>query len=103
MKNVYRLNVRFDLDDPEEHEAVEYLKSVYDSDGKSRNRFIVSAVMDAIHRNDGHDFTLADIQMMFREELQAVSVASSAAPMGTSEEVTENEMQNVLDTLEMFG
>ena len=79
MKNIYRLNVRFDLDDPVEREAAEFLNAF---DGKSRNRFIVGAVMDAIHRNDGHDFTLADIQMMFREELQAVSVASSAAPMG---------------------
>ena len=100
MKNVYRLNVRFDLDDPTECEAAEFLNAY---DGKSRNRFIVGAVMDAIHRNDGHDFTLADIQMMFREELQAVSIASSAAPMGTSEEATETEVQNVLDTLEMFG
>ena len=100
MKNVYRLNVRFDLDDPVEREAAEFLNAY---DGKSRNRFIVSAVMDAIHRTDGHDFTLTDIQMMFREELQAVSIASSAAPMETSEEATENEMRNVLDTLEMFG
>ena len=100
MKNVYRLNVRFDLDDPEECEVVEYLNAY---DGKSRNRFIVGAVMDAIHRNDGHNFTLADIQMMFSEELQAVSIASPAAPAEDSEEATENEMQNVLDTLEMFG
>ena len=100
MKNVYRLNVRLDLDDPEEREVVEYLNAF---DGKSRNRFIVGAVMDAIHRTDRHDFTLMDIQMMFREELQAVSIASPAAPTGTSENVTENEMQNVLDTLEMFG
>ena len=100
MKNIYRLNVRFDLDDPVEREAAEFLNAY---DGKSRNRFIVSAVMGAIHRNDGRDFTLTDIQMMFREELQAVSIASPVTPMGTSEEVTENEMQNVLDTLEMFG
>ena len=100
MKNVYRLNVRFDLDDLEEREVVEYLNAF---DGKSRNRFIVGAVMDAIHRNDRHNFTLADIQMMFREELQAVSIASPAAPAEDSEEATENEMQNVLDTLEMFS
>ena len=100
MKNVYRLNVRFDLDDPVEREAAEFLNAY---DGKSRNRFIVGAVMDAIHRNDRHNFTLADIQMMFREELQAVSIASPAAPAEDSEEATENEMQNVLDTLEMFG
>ena len=100
MKNVYRLNVRFDLDDPVEREAAEFLNAY---DGKSRNRFIVSAVMDAIHRNDERDFTLADIQMMFREELQAVSIASPTAPTETSEEVTETELQNVLDTLEMFG
>lgn len=100
MKNVYRLNVRFDLDDPVEREAAEFLNAY---DGKSRNRFIIGAVMDAIHRNDGHGFTLTDIQKMFREELQAVSIASPAAPMGASEEATENEVQNVLDTLEMFG
>ena len=100
MKNIYRLNVRFDLDDPVEREAAEYLNAY---DGKSRNRFIVSAVMGAIHRNDGRDFTLTDIQMMFREELQAVSIALPASPMGTSEEATESEVQNVLDTLEMFG
>lgn len=100
MKNVYRLNVRFDLDDPVEREAAEFLNAY---DGKSCNRFIVSAVMGAIHRNDGRDFTLTDIQMMFREELQAVSIASPVTPMGTSEEATENEVQNVLDTLEMFG
>ena len=100
MKNVYRLNVRFDLDDPVEREAAEFLNAY---DGKSRNRFIVDAVTDAIHRTDGHDFTLTDIQMMLREELQSVSIASSAAPMGPSEEVTETEVQNVLATLEMFG
>lgn len=100
MKNVYRLNVRFDLDDPVEREAAEFLNAY---DGKSRNRFIIDAVMDAIHRNDGHGFTLTDIQKMFREELQAVSIASPAAPAEDSEEATENEMQNVLDTLEMFG
>ena len=100
MKNIYRLNVRFDLDDPVEREAAEFLNAY---DGKSRNRFIVSAVMGAIHRTDGHDFTLMDIQMMFREELQAVSIASPVTPMGTSEEAPETEVQNVLDTLEMFG
>ena len=100
MKNVYRLNVRFDLDVPEEREVVKYLNAF---DGKSRNRFIVGAVMDAIHRNDGRDFTLTDIQMMFREELQAVSIASPTASTETTEEVTETEVQNVLDTLEMFG
>ena len=100
MKNVYRLNVRFDLDDPVECEAAEFLNAY---DGKSRNRFIVDAVTDAIHRNDDRDFTLTDIQMMFREELQAASIALSAAPTGTSEEATETEVQNVLDTLEMFS
>jgi len=100
MKNAYRLNVRFDLDAPEEREAVEYLNAF---DGKSRNRFIVSAVMDAINRrNEGRDFTLTDIQMMFREELQNLSIAPTVVSAETSEEATENEVQNVLDTLEML-
>lgn len=98
MKNVYRLNVRFDLDDSVEREAVEYLKNAYASDGKTRNRFIVSAVADAIrHSGDDRDFTLTDIQKMFRAELQAVSIAQPAAPNVEAEE------QNILEALEMFG
>ena len=44
--NVYRLNVRFDLCNTEEAEAVRFLQALSDTDRKSRNRFIVTAVLE---------------------------------------------------------
>ena len=40
----YRINVRFDTDDPKQAEAVKFLQSLE----HSRNAFIVSAVLDAV-------------------------------------------------------
>ena len=45
MSNHYRLNVRFDLDDEAERRAAEYLAELNNEKGKSRNRFIVEAVI----------------------------------------------------------
>ena len=46
MRNEYRINVRFRPDHPDEKEAADYLSTL----GKSRNQFIVDAV---IHQIDG--------------------------------------------------
>ena len=43
--NDYRINVRFHTDLADERKAAEYLQSLK----KSRNRFIVGAVIDAIN------------------------------------------------------
>ena len=40
----YRINVRFDTDDPKQAEAVKFLQSLE----HSRNAFIVSGVLDAV-------------------------------------------------------
>ena len=40
----YRINVRFETDDPKQAEAVKFLQSLE----HSRNAFIVSAVLDAV-------------------------------------------------------
>ena len=87
----YRINVRFETDDPKQAEAVKFLQSLE----HSRNAFIVSAVLEAIRK-------------IIREELQEVSLV--AAPFVfqpvkaelTKEEQAENE-KSVLDDLEMFG
>ena len=42
----YRINVRFDTDDPKQAEAVKFLQSLE----HSRNAFIVSAVLDTRQR-----------------------------------------------------
>ena len=101
----YRINVRFETDDPKQAEAVKFLQSLE----HSRNTFIVSAVLDAISSNTApNSITLEEIRRIIREELQEVSFV--AAPFVfqpvkaelTEEEQAENE-KSVLDDLEMFG
>ena len=79
-KDVYRLNVRFDLHNAEEAEAVRFLQELSDTDRKSRNRFIVTAVLEQIQRQGkAHDFSLEDIRQVFKEELQGLSVTAPVA------------------------
>ena len=101
----YRINVRFDLDKPKEAKAAQYLQAL----DKSRNAFIVTAVLNEMQRQTSADaILLDDIRQVIREELQEVSfVAASSVfeqvqPVLTEEQQAENE-KSVLDDLEMFG
>ena len=63
----YRINVRFDLDKPMEENAAQYLQSL----DKSRNAFMVTAVLNEIQRqSSASGFLLEDIRQVIREELQ---------------------------------
>ena len=101
----YRINVRFDTDDPKQAKAVKFLQSLE----HSRNAFIVSAVLDAVSGKSAvNNISLENIRKVIQEELQEVSfvavpsVFQSAKTELTEEEQSENE-KSVLDDLEMFG
>ena len=101
----YRINVRFDLDKPMEAKAAQYLQSL----DKSRNAFIVTAVLNEMQRQTStNGVLLDDIRQVIREELQEVSFAvappvfEQVQPELTEEQQAENE-KSVLDDLEMFG
>ena len=101
----YRINVRFETDDPKQAEAVKFLQSLE----HSRNAFIVSAVLDAVSGKSAvNNISLENIRKVIQEELQEVSfvaapsVFQSAKTELTEEEQVENE-KSVLDDLEMFG
>lgn len=101
----YRINVRFDLDKPKEANAPQYLQAL----NKSRNAFIVTAVLNEMQRQtSASSFLLEDIRQVIREELQEVSFAAAppvfeqVRPELTEEQQAENE-KSVLDDLEMFG
>ena len=101
----YRINVRFDLDKPKEAKAAQYLQSL----DKSRNAFIVTAVLNEMQRqSSASSFLLEDIRQVIREELQEVSfvaaspVLEQVQPELTEDQQAENE-KSVLDGLEMFG
>ena len=101
----YRINVRFDLGKPMEANAAQYLQSL----DKSRNAFIVAAVINEMQQQtSANGVLLDDIRQVIREELQEVSfVAASpifeqSQPELTEEQQAKNE-KSVLDDLEMFG
>lgn len=101
----YRINVRFDLDKPKEANAAQYLQSL----DKSRNAFMVTAVLNEMQRQSSvNGFLLDDIRQVIREELQEVSfVAASPVFEQVQLELTEDQQaeneKSVLDDLEMFG
>ncbi len=107
-KDIYRLNVRFDLHNAEEAEAIQFLQNLSSADRKSRNCFIVNAVLEQIRRQGkSYDFSLDDIRQIFKEELQGLTVAAPtvlpAEEQSLSEEQKAANAASVLSALEMFG
>lgn len=106
-KDVYRLNVRFDLTKPQEREAVAYLNQLNEIDRKSRNRFIVEAINEQIRRrNAAYVFTLDDIRQVIQEEMQGRFVTVSTDLPTEKEELSEEQRAKnnaqVLSALDMF-
>lgn len=102
MKNDYRINVRFRPDRPDEKEAADYLSTL----GKSRNQFIVDAVIHQI-RNQDHSssFSLSDIRKVVREEFQMAAITLPIATENEAElsnDISELDPKAVLDSLSMF-
>ena len=99
--SVYRITVRFNLEDDEERSAAEYLQSLRHGDC---NRFVVSAVLTRVRAENTNavDPTLLDsIRRIFREEMQALPpTKESIVPTIPAEEQDD---QSVLDDLELFG
>ena len=107
--NSRRLNVRFNLDNPDEKNANDFLEALAQSSKQSRNKFIVEAVIEKIRvQNSPRDFTLEDIRAVLREELQDVSFVSSAQPSAQTidtkltEEQKEKNDAEALSFLENF-
>ena len=92
--NSRRLNVRFNLDNPDEKSANDFLEALVQSNKQSRNKFIVEAVIEKIRfQNNPRDFTLEDIRAVLREELQDVSFVSSAQPSAQTVDIELTEEQ----------
>lgn len=102
MKNDYRINVRFRPDLPDEKEAADYLSTL----GKSRNQFIVDAVIHQIRNQDrAPSFSLSDIRKVVREEFQTAAITLPIATENEAElsnDISELDPKAVLDSLSMF-
>ena len=101
----YRINVRFHDNVPAEKKATEYLQTL----NKSRNKFIVDAVIAYMNKGSSDNETLLEsIRQIFREEVQTVAVLSAPpAAVAVTAELTEAQKaenaKSVLADLEMFG
>ncbi len=99
--SVYRITVRFNLEDDEERGAAGYLQSLKHGDC---NRFVVNAVLAWIKEESTGmvDPTLLDsIRRIFREEMRTLPpTKESTVPALPAEEPDD---QSVLDDLELFG
>ncbi len=103
MRNDYRLNLRFRLDNPKEKRAAEYLQSLQ---GISRNKFVIEAIISYIEKQNTKVPTIDDIRSIFKEELKAVAFVTVGNVTTPSRELTEEEqaenIQNVIEDLDMF-
>ena len=100
----YRINVRFHNDVTAERKAAEHLKTLK----KSRNKFIVDAVIAYINNETSDSVLLENIRQIFREEVQAVAVISTPPTAVTvttelTKEQEEENKRNILADLDMFG
>ena len=102
MQNEYRINVRFRPDHPNEKQAAEYLITL----GRSRNQFIVDAVINQIgNQNHVPSLSLNDIRKVVREEFHAVALSPSATVLNeakSSDNEPELDPNAVLEDLSIF-
>ena len=98
----YRINVRFRPDRPDEKEAADYLSTL----GKSRNQFIVDALIHQIRNQDrAPSFSLSDIRKVVREKFQTAAITLPIATENEAElsnDISELDPKAVLDSLSMF-
>ncbi|MBR4658245.1 MAG: hypothetical protein IKP26_03205 [Clostridia bacterium] len=111
MTDSHRISVRFNLSDPNQRKVYEALHEIDRQEHGSMSAFAIKAIgeyLDRLSYNGRFDFTLDDIRVLFREEIQELDLAPrETAPAFTPPaEMTEEQRQendrNVLETLDMF-
>lgn len=108
MADDYRINVRFDLKNDGERSAAEYLQAIHRQNRKSRNRFIVDAVIEKIAGESSDKALLESIRQIVREEVSTLEVISAPAASiwAVKAELTEEQKaenaKSVLGDLDMF-
>ena len=108
----YRINVRFNLENEQDRRMIEYLNTVKDKRGVSRNQFIISAIgayIEETRQADRDDSLVERLRNMFRDELNSVSFLPAPVNISVAqvESITEDERaaneQAILDFLDEFG
>ena len=108
--NVYRINLRFDLDDERERMAAEYLQQFPQRGKTTRNRFAVDALCAYISRIEQDDRPLLEsIRQMLREEIGSAAITPTIPAVQaentelTDEQKKENRRNVLQDLDDLFG
>ena len=110
--SIYRMTLRFNLDDEAEYKAAEFLKQLDCKKHKSKNHFVIdliTAYIDSLNKDQQEDAFIEKIRLVFREEIADISIAvpTKKEPIVMDTSLTEDEKEenavSVLEALEMFG
>lgn len=99
MKNIYRLNVRFDCADTAQKELVEKLQSLQHC---SINSFVIEAIRERFESAEQTQILTETLRQVLREELQGVAL--EVPKHSNAAEIPDNadEVASVIETLAMF-
>lgn len=109
--SIYRMTLRFKLEDETERKAAEFLKQLDCKKHKSKNHFVIdliTAYIDSLNKDQQEDAFIEKIRLMFREEIADISIAAPTKKepivMDTflTEEEKEENAVSVLEALKMF-
>ena len=110
--SIYRMTLRFKLEDETERKAAEFLKQLDCKKHKSKNHFVIdliTAYIDSLNKDQQEDAFIEKIRLVFREEIADISIAvpTKKEPIVMDTSLTEDEKEenavSVLESLEMFG
>ena len=102
MKNVYRLNVRFDCSDEKQRELAEHLQDIGRTQHGSINSFVIEAIRERFESAEQTQILTETLRQVLREELQGM--AFEMPPQSNAAEAPDNadEVASVMETLAMF-
>ena len=107
MKDVYKMTVRFDLNDARERNLAEFMQTLDVKKYHSRNQFVIDVLADYVDlqsiTREQHE---EDIRSIIREEMRACFAEANFAPQpvnpALSAEQQEEAEQDILDELKLF-
>lgn len=102
MKNVYRLNVRFDCTDAEQNELVEKLKSLDRFQHGSINGFVIEAIRKRFESAEQTQILAETLRQVLREELQGMAFEIQSQSNAAEAPDNADEVTSVMETLAMF-
>lgn len=108
MGRSYRINLRFDPEDPEENAVLEELRRLQAERQRSLSKVIIGILKEHHEQSRFLPFTLEEIRQVVREELDGCAISAPAPPLSQevpslTEEEKEENARSVLRDLELFG